>query len=552
MIVKMKRYQTAPLIQNQSADYEAVGSIDESFSSINTKSWVENHVINVEVVPVAVPISGSSDIPKYRDTPFAIAFLLHLLAILLVGALYGSFDIETLPGDNVTSSSENNNTTVEYDMPTALYIQRVLTYMALPCGAVAFLTSNFITGVVLPLSPEGVVKLGLLSNIPSSIAFSVALMASYSSPFMVVVAFFMVGFAVYYVIAVWRFVPFTACNLMMGVTGVNQNYGIYFVALFLSFISLAWITFWSYTMNGVIQTFGGVGVQSNYDDGCDGDDDTCGSNGSPYYMTLLVFSLYWTSVVLMNITQTTVAGLMGTWCFDKESASKCCSNAVSSSLFRACTYSFGSICFGSLLNAIIMILRYMVQQAEQNRDNDNLACSIILCITQCILAIIESIIEYFNRWAYIFVGVYGMSYLESGKAVLELFEARGLTAIISDDISSSVLNSITLFSGLCAGIIGVGINGYFGGAFFFGDTAESYKATPFWISFLAGVIISSIMMSVIQGAVKTIIVCYADNPNKLLENHREETTKMTEAWKSVYPNVSFYSSIVTEHPVVNA
>jgi len=284
-------------------------------------------------------------------------------------------------------------------------------------------------------------------------------------------------------------------------------------------------------------------VQSNYYDE--------GSNGSSLYVTLMVFSLYWTSVVLMNLTQTTVAGLMGTWCFDKESAATCCSSAVSSSLYRSCTYSFGSICFGSLLNAIIMTLRFMLQQARQNRDNDNLACSILLCVTQCILAMIESIIEYFNRWAYIFVGVYGMSYLESGKAVLELFQARGLTAIVSDDLSSSVLNSITLLSGLCAGIIGVGINGYIGGAFFFGETAESYKIWAFWISFLSGVVISSIMMSVIQGAVQTVIVCYADNPKKLLENHREDTTKMTEAWMSVYPDVSFYSSLGTEHPVVN-
>ena len=59
------------------------------------------------------------------------------------------------------------------------------------------------------------------------------------------------------------------------------------------------------------------------------------------------------------------------------------------------------------------------------------------------------------------------------------------------------------------------------------------------------------MMSVIQGAVQTVIVCYADNPKKLLENHREDTTKMTEAWMSVYPDVSFYSSLGTEHPVVN-
>jgi len=50
------------------------------------------------------------------------------------------------------------------------------------------------------------------------------------------------------------------------------------------------------------------------------------------------------------------------------------------------------------------------------------------------------------------------------------------------------------------------------------------------------------MMSVIQGAVDTVIVCYADNPQKLLENHPEDTTKMTEAWTKVFPSVSFCPS----------
>jgi Plasma-membrane choline transporter len=55
------------------------------------------------------------------------------------------------------------------------------------------------------------------------------------------------------------------------------------------------------------------------------------------------------------------------------------------------TTSFGSICFGSLLVAIIQALRTIAQEAQNNGD-----AQIFACIAQCILGCLASIIEYFN------------------------------------------------------------------------------------------------------------------------------------------------------------
>lgn len=62
------------------------------------------------------------------------------------------------------------------------------------------------------------------------------------------------------------------------------------------------------------------------------------------------------------------------------------------SLCRSLTTSFGSICFGSLLVAIVQATRALANAA---RDNDN---QILVCIATCILACLESILEYFNKW----------------------------------------------------------------------------------------------------------------------------------------------------------
>ena len=63
--------------------------------------------------------------------------------------------------------------------------------------------------------------------------------------------------------------------------------------------------------------------------------------------------------------------------------------------------SFGSICFGSLIVAIIQTLRHLQNQLRHSDDD---SMKLIGCIIQCILACIEDLIEYFNEWAYIYVG----------------------------------------------------------------------------------------------------------------------------------------------------
>jgi hypothetical protein len=156
-----------------------------------------------------------------------------------------------------------------------------------------------------------------------------------------------------------------------------------------------------------------------------------------------------------NTIQVTVAGVMATWCFDKKEADNCCSSAVLSSLFRSLTYSFGSICCGSLLQALVSLLRYLVETARNERDRDNGCCGIILCILECLTRWLEDILEYFNQWAFVYVGIYGFSYLESGRRVLELFRARGWTSIITDNLTGYVLGVITLAVGFLTGAIGL-------------------------------------------------------------------------------------------------
>lgn len=137
----------------------------------------------------------------------------------------------------------------------------------------------------------------------------------------------------------------------------------------------------------------------------------------------------------------------------------------------ALTTSFGSICFGSLIVAIIQALRALANEARNNGDAGALAC-----VAECLLGCLQGIAEYFNKWAFVYVGLYGYSYLEAGKNVITLFKNRGWDAIIADDLIGNVLLLVSIIVGGLTGLIGIAIESL---SDWFGQTGGNETAIAF-------------------------------------------------------------------------
>jgi hypothetical protein len=150
---------------------------------------------------------------------------------------------------------------------------------------------------------------------------------------------------------------------------------------------------------------------------------------------------------------------------------------------------------------------------------------------------IRSLLEYFNKWAFVYVGLYGYSYIEAGKNVISLFKNRGWEAIIADDLVGNVFFILSLcIGGLCAAMgYGIGKNDP-EGWFVNSPTGGSDEAVVAGLGFLAGLVLSSILYSSIASAVNTVIVCFAEGPAEFEANHPELSRKMREVWLLFYPD----------------
>lgn len=137
-----------------------------------------------------------------------------------------------------------------------------------------------------------------------------------------------------------------------------------------------------------------------------------------------------------------------------------------------------------------------------------------------------------NQRAYVYVGVYGFSYLEAGKSVFELFKNRGWEAIIADDLVGNALGLVSLIVGLFMGSISLI---FVAATDWFEEAGGNDKAVAFFIGFVIGLAICSILLSTVASGVNTVIVLFADSPAELQRNYPEISQKMRSTWSSVYP-----------------
>jgi len=331
------------------------------------------------------------------------------------------------------------------------------------------------------------------------------------------IIFFAIGIC--YARAVWHRIPFASANLKTGCTAIKQNCG----SIIVSFIFVAFAFAFSFVW--------GVAFFSVYQKSCDVDADgkrVCQANYGTYFG--MVFTYYFAHQIIQNTLHVTIAGVVGSWWFEPE-RNGCCGSGVCGGVTRACTTSFGSICFGSLIVAFIQALRALVNEARSNNDIN----PIVACIVECLLACLEGIIEYFNKWAYIYVGLYGYGYLEAGKNVITLFKNRGWDAIIADDLVGNVFFLLSIVTGLLMGGLG----------YFMATTGEVFKDidefdgfgkwVAFGIGILVGLIICSTFLSSVSSAVNAVIVLFAEAPSEFESNYPELSTEMRSAYISAYP-----------------
>lgn len=433
--------------------------------------------------PPPVPGSGEPVNPHLRrfvkrgwkDVWAAVVFLLCAFFVVGVGiANFITFDPSKYP-----STSSNSSVIMEESYEGLSSTDTLV----LCVGLLLSIFSVFADLFFLIKYPARMIY---IANLCSVIMISVyAIMCFVSvSPFLGLLMLCMAGINILWFYYARRRIPFSATIMRTATKVVNHHKSLFASQIVMLGASCTFLFFW---MNALIPSM--YRADSDATTPWDG------------FITLFsVFTFFWVMQVMVNVVLVTTCGVVATWYF-LGGEDRMPKNATRKSFVRAITTSFGSICFGSLLLASIQFLRWLVQVSRRNNEQNFLTC-----ILNCILAMLQGIVEYVNRYAYVHIAMYGYDYLTAAKHTLELFNQCLVSGLYNDCLVDSTLNLMNLsfsllvglFCGLCSFSFAVGAN-----------------------AFLIALVIRSLLLSTISSAVITIFVCYAEVPEALASSDPE-------------------------------
>lgn len=186
--------------------------------------------------------------------------------------------------------------------------------------------------------------------------------------------------------------------------------------------------------------------------------------GLIFNMVFINFAGLYIVDVLKNVMHVTIAGIYGTWYYLESTFEGMPNNEGKGSFKRAMTYSFGSVCMGSLYVASFQAIAiYFIL-------NSNGLFGILGNLTMKTLGFG---VGYFNLYAYSYVALYGVEMIKSAKSTKSFFKQRGIQALLNDSIISlsmgfycvaaSIVGALitALYLGICKKLIGLSDDTFF-------------------------------------------------------------------------------------------
>ncbi|KAJ4959647.1 hypothetical protein NE237_019557 [Protea cynaroides] len=288
-----------------------------------------------------------------------------------------------------------------------------------------------------------------------------------------------------YIISVIDRLPFTMLVLQKAVKLIWSLREVMRVAYAFMAIMLLWMVLWSFGAAGVIAS-------------------SLGDGGRWWLLVVLSVSLFWTGAVLCNTVHVIVSGMVFLVLIHggREAASMP-PKPLTKSLRYAVTTSFGSICYGSLFTAAIRMLRWEIRGFRSKIGNNE--C--LLCCVDFLFHLVETLVRFFNKYAYVQIAVYGTGFNHSARDAWELFQSTGVEALIAYDCSGAVLLMGTILGGLIAGTC-AGIWTWFK----MHDRMHERMLMVGSTSMLMGMILVGLAMVVVESAVTSMYICYAEDP----------------------------------------
>lgn len=450
--------------------------------------------------------------PKYNDVWAAVLFVVHLVAFAYVSYLG--------LGALKNGSTRQNG--------AALFADTAVIVVLLFSAVIGFVLSAAYF-LLIERHAAVMIKATFIVSITINFVFALLLIATGA----LIGGIVSLAFAGLYLMCWfwWRSrIPF-ATIILETVTSVSKKYkGMFGVAILGLVLEIAYSVYFGFTLAGIILYTEDPPstcriVQTNK-----GTREECPSNTKRVALMLFaLFSYYWVSQVIKSVVHVTNSGVFAAYYFLEGSPQGVPSSPALGSLKRATTTSFGSVCFGSLIIAVLRTAKAIVRGIASDTDN---SCAVFcaMCLV-CLLDWIESLVQYFNHYAYTQVAIYGKDFRTAAKDTWTMIKDRGIEAIINDNLIDNVLTIGSLLVGALTALL---VYAYIA---FAGPPFSANSDTILLVelaAFLFGFTMMNLVGEIITSGTATTFVALAEDPEALARTKPQLYEKI----RQTYPEVA--------------
>jgi len=449
--------------------------------------------------------------PKWNDLFFFILFWAHFAAFVALSVI--ALRTVANAGGSITGDASNGLT---LNLNTAYLLALIAAAGFVLAILLLFLAKTF-TKVILEIS--------LFLAVAMSVGYAIYL---WIEKFWSGAIIFTI-FAIFSIIAYFpmrRRIPLSRLLLQFVFKIAKKHPSVYVIAILTTVIQAAYSVWWSFTVVALYQKYSPDSAS-----GCSTTGGSCGSASLIISVIFAVFSFYWTTQVISNVALTTIAGIFGSFYFSLPDVVQ--KHVTLSSFRRTMTYSFGSIAEGSLIVALLDVLRAALTllKNQEAASGDTMGAA-IACCASCCVGCIRGLVDYFNRYAYIEIAMFGKKYTEAAKDAWNLLKKRGIDALVND----CLVNNIWTFGSFACGAI----CSFFAYIYlhqvrpsYIADNSNYYSIILLYAFLVGFQITHSLGYVALSSGVSTIFVALGEAPQALAEKDPELFAHIAHAYPQV-------------------
>ncbi|GFN97324.1 choline transporter-like protein 1 [Plakobranchus ocellatus] len=221
-------------------------------------------------------------------------------------------------------------------------------------------------------------------------------------------------------------------------------------------------------------------------------------------VVIYLLGFLWLTQFIIGCERLTVSSSVALWYFTRDKSKL--SSPVSTSVWRLIRYHLGSVAFGSLIIALVALVRIILSfiEGRLSGSKNKVAKVILKCIT-CCLWCFEQFLKFLTANAYIQIAINGYAFCKAARTAFMVVVSNALRVAAINSVGDFVLFLAKVGTVAIVAVVGIEI---------FRDKELHYIWLPILLACIAAYFVAGCFFGLYELIIDAIFMCFVEDCEK--------------------------------------